>query len=198
MVTDANGAVVGTQGYYPYGETRYTTGSLFTDRLFTGQQDTGLGLYNFKARFVDPALGKFISPDTITPGGRQGINKYAYVLDNPINAIDPTGHDCKNVDMSGHAQQICAPGTKTPVAPTGSKSLISGCDFNMWACKKVDMSNLDKALNNVVNNVGHVAAKALDDVAFGLEVLDRSKILESSKAVGLMMSGAQQGLGDLG
>jgi hypothetical protein len=50
MVVDASGAVVSTQGYYPYGETRYTTGSLFTDRLFTpirgqaGQQQlAGLG-----------------------------------------------------------------------------------------------------------------------------------------------------------
>ena len=33
------------QGYYPYGETRYSTSSLYTDRLFTGQQPlAGLGL----------------------------------------------------------------------------------------------------------------------------------------------------------
>jgi RHS repeat-associated protein len=93
VVTDASGAVMGTQGYFPFGETRYKTGSLITDRLFTGQQEiTGLGLYNYKARFYDPSLGRFISPDTITPGGPEGLNRYGYVLNNPINASDPTGH----------------------------------------------------------------------------------------------------------
>jgi hypothetical protein len=38
VVVDAGGAIVSTQGYYPYGETRYSTGSLYTDRLYTGQQ----------------------------------------------------------------------------------------------------------------------------------------------------------------
>ena len=68
VVTDGGGVVKGTQGYYPYalsgagGETRYTSGSLFTDRLYTplenagqaGQQElAGLGLYSYKARFYD-------------------------------------------------------------------------------------------------------------------------------------------------
>jgi hypothetical protein len=62
VVVKATGTVAGTtlrqaqgRGYYPYGETRYSTGTLFTDRLFTGQQQlAGLGLYNYRARFYDP------------------------------------------------------------------------------------------------------------------------------------------------
>ena len=81
VVTNASGSVVGTQGYYPFGGTRYTCGTLFTDRLYTGQQQiAGLGLYNYKARYYDPALGRFISADTVTPGGTQGLNRYSYVL----------------------------------------------------------------------------------------------------------------------
>ena len=35
VVTDASGNVVGENRYYPYGETRLTTGTIFTDKLFT-------------------------------------------------------------------------------------------------------------------------------------------------------------------
>jgi hypothetical protein len=37
-------------------------------------------------------LGRFISPDSITPGGPQGLNRYAYVHNSPINFIDPSGN----------------------------------------------------------------------------------------------------------
>jgi len=118
VVTDAGRVVKGMQGYYPFGETRYTTGTLYTDKLYTGyrsltapkclmaarsrlrrqQNIAGIGLYNYKARFYDPLLGRFISADTVTPGGPQGLNRYSYVNNNPINFGDPTGH-----------QQTCRP-----------------------------------------------------------------------------------------
>jgi hypothetical protein len=40
-----------------------------------------------------PYINRFIQPDTITPGGPQGRNRYSYVINNPINRIDPSGHD---------------------------------------------------------------------------------------------------------
>jgi hypothetical protein len=39
-------------------------------------------------------INHFLQPDTIAPGGPQGLNRYAYVLNNPINANDPSGHKC--------------------------------------------------------------------------------------------------------
>jgi RHS repeat-associated protein len=43
-----------------------------TTREYTGQQrdDTGLLFYN--ARYYDPVLGRFVSPDTIVPGTSAG------------------------------------------------------------------------------------------------------------------------------
>jgi hypothetical protein len=50
-VTDASGNEVGEQRYYPFGETRFTTGTMYTDKLFTGQREiSGLGIYRFDAR----------------------------------------------------------------------------------------------------------------------------------------------------
>jgi RHS repeat-associated protein len=53
-----------------------------------------IGLYNHKARYYDPQLARFISADNIEPKGPQELNRYAYVLNNPINNNDPTGHKC--------------------------------------------------------------------------------------------------------
>ncbi|MBC7228398.1 MAG: RHS repeat-associated core domain-containing protein, partial [Thermoflexales bacterium] len=68
LLTDPNQQAVARQGYRPYGEPRYATGALPTDRRFTGQRwDLALGLYDYRARYYDPALGRFISADTIVP-----------------------------------------------------------------------------------------------------------------------------------
>jgi len=39
VVTDASGTILGEQRYYPFGETRLTTGTIYTDKLFTGQRE---------------------------------------------------------------------------------------------------------------------------------------------------------------
>ena len=85
----------GEQRYYPYGETRFTSGTIYTDKLFTGQREiTGLGIYHYNARFYSPKTGRFLSPDTIIPGAGnpQAWNRYSYVLNNPLKYTDPTGH----------------------------------------------------------------------------------------------------------
>jgi RHS repeat-associated protein len=94
-VTDASGNTVGEQRYYPFGETRLSTGSMFTDKLFTGQREmAGLGVYHFNARFYSPKLGRFLSADTIVPGytNPQNLNRFSYVRNNPLRYIDPSGH----------------------------------------------------------------------------------------------------------
>ena len=46
------------------------------------------GLIYMRARWMDPLTGRFISED---PAG-DGTNWYVYCGDNPVNAVDPTGH----------------------------------------------------------------------------------------------------------
>jgi RHS repeat-associated protein len=100
---DASGTVVGETRYYPFGETRDSSGSMFTDHLYTGQrQMADLGLYYYGARFpapgvqrrgYSPTLGRFIQADTIVPNmsNPQDLNRYSYVLNNPILYNDPSG-----------------------------------------------------------------------------------------------------------
>jgi RHS repeat-associated protein len=66
----------GTAGGYQFG--------------FTGQLRLSAGVHDFKARLWSPrAGGRFMNPDPIGYG--DGMNQYAYVAGDPVNATDPSG-----------------------------------------------------------------------------------------------------------
>ncbi len=97
LLTNSSGQKVAGSAvwYFPYGETRPGSGNPPTARRFTGQlEESTIGLYDYGARFYDPALGRFLSADTVVPGAAnpQALNRYAYVLNNPLKYTDPTGH----------------------------------------------------------------------------------------------------------
>ena len=56
--------------------------------------DTETGLYYLKSRYYDPETGRFISIDGISYLDAEtvnGLNLYAYCLDNPVMNVDPDG-----------------------------------------------------------------------------------------------------------
>jgi RHS repeat-associated protein len=97
LVTDENGQNPKYQYYKPWGEVRYTSGTMPTDYTYTGQRSEmdSIGLMYYNARWYDPQLGRFTSPDTIVPdpGNPMAFDRYAYVYNNPINYTDPSGHN---------------------------------------------------------------------------------------------------------
>ncbi|MEO5326514.1 HYD1 signature containing ADP-ribosyltransferase family protein, partial [Mesorhizobium sp. CC13] len=51
------------------------------------------GLLYLNARYMDPILGRFISPDDWDPTQPGvGTNRYAYAQNDPVNKADPNGH----------------------------------------------------------------------------------------------------------
>ena len=48
-----------------------------------------LGLYYYGARFYSPTLGGFLQTDPV--GTKDDLNLYAYVENNPVKPVDPTG-----------------------------------------------------------------------------------------------------------
>ena len=97
METDSNGVPCQHYEYSSFGQDRFTAStSVFPiSRRFTGQvKDEETGLYYYGARYYDPLLGRFIQPDDEIPNlfNPQSLNRYSYVLNNPLRYTDPTGH----------------------------------------------------------------------------------------------------------
>jgi RHS repeat-associated protein len=94
-MTDDEGEIIDdVMKYYPYGDRLESEANLPTDRLFTGQRYDDTGLYHYGARYYDPEIGRFISPDTIipNPASPQSFNRYSYCMNNPLKYVDPSGH----------------------------------------------------------------------------------------------------------
>lgn len=85
---DESGAKVNTYSYSPRGVTRAASSEKVSQpyRFAGGYQDP-TGMYHFAARYYDPNIGRFNSPD---PSGMEK-NPYLYAEGDPVNRIDPTG-----------------------------------------------------------------------------------------------------------
>jgi|GEM_PF-1971026 len=94
-LTDANGNISDKYAYTPYGHTT-AQGSTPNPFKFVGKHgvmDDGNGLHYMRARYYKEDIMRFMSLDALhgdmlTP---QALNRYAYVLGNPVMGIDPSG-----------------------------------------------------------------------------------------------------------
>lgn len=97
VMTAENGNAQEQTRYLPFGGKRVEgAGITASNYLFTDQElDAESGLYNYDARLYDVTLGRFLSADSVVPDSYdpQALNRYAYVLNNPLIYIDPSGHD---------------------------------------------------------------------------------------------------------
>jgi RHS repeat-associated protein len=86
-LTNSSGSVTESAAYDSFGN---ATGNLSTRYQFTGREyDNAIGLTYYRARWYSSELGRFVSEDPI--GLLDGVNTYAYVKNNPVNKIDPSG-----------------------------------------------------------------------------------------------------------
>jgi RHS repeat-associated protein len=89
-ITGAMGSVIYRRTYRPYGQTITETTSHTESRGWIDQrQDVETGLTYLHARYYDPNVGTFLSPDPLGPEG--GLNAFAYGSGNPANLTDRSG-----------------------------------------------------------------------------------------------------------
>ncbi|MBK9693454.1 MAG: RHS repeat-associated core domain-containing protein [Gemmatimonadetes bacterium] len=83
----------------PWGDAVADTGLVVRYHFAGREYDSESGLYYMRARYYDPALGRWISEDPIGIAG--GLNVYAYAGNDPVNLTDPSGldPDCKPIDV---------------------------------------------------------------------------------------------------
>ena len=167
----STGSVKGMDDYFPYGmpvidskwgknPQAYRFGGKELERLM------GLNLYDFQARWHDPALGRFMSVDPLCEK-YYSISPYAYCANNPINAIDLRGDSITYIINS------------TMTNPNGTTSISSstyyygqdangnygfiGSNGQVYSGNDTYLNNLTTAINNlrVGGNVGNTLVSDL-------------------------------------
>ena len=94
-VTTMNSGAIVTRNYLAYGMPTTLGGAAIPQgRGYIGERyDAETGLQYLHARYFDPLLGRFLTPDTFDPMmAGVDINRYAYAGNDPVNGSDPGGH----------------------------------------------------------------------------------------------------------
>jgi len=130
----------------PFGEVYASSGT--TDPAFTGErQDTVSGLFDFPAREYS-IQGRWPSPDpsglgAVDPSNPQSWNRYAYVLNNPLSAVDPQGlcgddnggfDDYVTCDDEGDVDIPSGPINVSPIPPPGDPGPLGNIDPLTFSC----------------------------------------------------------------
>ena len=143
-LTDASGTTAATYVYDAFGNLSLSTGSITSPFRYTGREfDSETALYFNRARYYDPAIGRFLSSDPIE--FNSGMNFYVYTGNRPVILIDPSGLDwiyhqadgrMNHVDnQTGETTEVCTGyaghnfGLNNPLAqdiPGGPKNSDAG------------------------------------------------------------------------
>jgi RHS repeat-associated protein len=134
----------------------------------TKELDSSTGLYYHGFRYYDPTIGRYISADPI--GYEGGPNLYAYVGNNPVTRIDPTGLNPWDVYRA-----------LTIVRDTERvANMISG---------RTDVTIISKAANQVDTALGGAADYSAETIKGTVEAMARQAVTGARLAYEELRSG---------
>ncbi len=132
-----------------------------TTRGFTGHEMLDrTGFIHMNGRLYDAEIGRFLSPDPIVkdPNNSQHWNRFAYVENNPLSLVDPTGYRSR---VNGGSYD-----TTEEVIVTGVRQ-DSGCSSTGCAVNQQQfMENLSAAMSGSLD-------RSFDSVRFDAGLLNK-------------------------
>ena len=175
LLTSMTGTVADCNAFYPFGgqDSTICASSNTTTRKFTGKErDTESGNDYFGARYYGSSMGRFLSPDPviITPErlmNPQQLNLYAYVTNNPLRFIDPTGEILQCVGDDKSRSQCFADLQRIAGDAKDRLSMDAKTGVVSFDTKDLDMSKNEGAA--LVNNL--VGSKNTYDFSVGPTIM---------------------------
>jgi RHS repeat-associated protein len=190
------GAVTAAFRYRSYGQVSQGTTTSQNYLGFLSQQADPSGLIYMRARWYDPATGRFVSRDAAPgdPGTPATLNLYGYGAANPVRIADPTGLAFK-VDDGGACDETCDTGDGLT-----AEDVVRGVATGALDAGAATVAARIPTTTQVT--VAAAVAVSDDEIALGLSwrITERvpfiKNVLEANIGRGAIVSGAVQGVAD--
>ncbi len=168
-ISDGNGQELNNYAYDTWGNVISKTEGMSNPYQYSGEPyDEKTGFYYLRARYYDPKVGRFISEDTYKGAvdNPLSLNRYAYVENNPLAYIDPSGH-CKAGKDSGcyvdsfsnadkyldeYFQEIVSFNSQLWSGLEKEKNSMSGYWSSFYSSKQKELEAYNDQIRNNPNN----------------------------------------------
>jgi len=175
ILRDNHGVEVGRHHYMPFGEELPLIDQASSNtRQFTGhERDAESGLDYMLARYHSSSLGRFmaVDPDNDTTlEDPQSWNRYAYVRNNPISFLDPSGRDrmpAHDASMEASLRRLGYDAVTAGRMSSGAGAVDRGVASNVILSPELHFGGRP-TLNHLIN--GAIDAYGRGDVRTGDEL----------------------------
>ncbi len=148
-LTDSSAAVTDTFAYDALGNTVARSGTTHFTHRFAGEEaDDESGLVYLRARYYDPAAGVFLSrdPELGKTGEPMSWNAYLYASANPVNRVDPTGHEDATLPSLATAQTVDSTISNVQIVNNARKGILEAqevlAETLRWAAAGISLETL--------------------------------------------------------